>query len=165
MYHVENLIQSPEFYIVILDEKICDENARCFNYAGNYSCECNSFYLGDGKNCTPTEILLLSKKPYPESDNLSPVLFNVLNEKREVDCFVKDVDTVQTMTMAIQGSCSVSWENKMHFIGGFLNLIQPNPAGKIHRLDGFKITKVGELSDSMQNCACSVMGSSKSTCL
>ena len=31
---------------------ICDIHAECINTAGNYSCDCNTGYSGDGVNCS-----------------------------------------------------------------------------------------------------------------
>ena len=30
----------------------CGENATCIDEVGNYSCECDSGFTGDGYNCT-----------------------------------------------------------------------------------------------------------------
>ena len=35
-----------------INECICGENAECVNTEGNYSCQCDLGFTGDGYNCT-----------------------------------------------------------------------------------------------------------------
>ena len=38
------------------NSSMCDINATCYNFNGNYRCKCNKGYHGNGMNCSGMEL-------------------------------------------------------------------------------------------------------------
>ena len=112
-----------------LVENQCDENATCVNTIGSFSCK------------TYRSVLVLNSlyawKP--------AVVINHAGEHSILDCFERD-----NKTDAV-GSCSFSWQNKMHIFGG------DSEPRQISRLDNYRLKRIGDLPFNNLYGTCTTM--------
>ena len=129
-----------------LRENQCSVNAYCRNTIGSYECKCNSDYWGDGKeNCTNHAVLALNtNKFYTRPRKNWAILVDSHGDKTDLSCFQKGEHT------EAYKSCSVTWKNQMIVFGGEIERQQ------ISRLDGYELTRIGQLSFDFRRGACTV---------
>ena len=73
------------------------------------------------------------------------MLINSEGEQKELSCFERDDNTEAYF------SCSINWKNQLHVFGG------GSERRQISRLNGYRLTRIGNLDFDHQLGACSVM--------
>ena len=76
-----------------------------------------------------------------------PMLINLGGEQKKLDCFEHDFN------LHVDGSCSLTWQNQLHIIGGYPRIT----ARSISKLNGYKLELIGKLPFDFRRGGCSVM--------